>query len=240
MLPHNGSVSSTNHTGVMLKHNLPGPLQFCLLLVLVLLYLPGIVRADAPLATHQSEPVLISAQAANRWQQGAYEVWLLRGNCRIVQGSDAGVPRGRAVDRPRMRARAGSKVIAYSKAISQLTGSATRCACRPSRAKLARPLLHRPAGAGAGGGGGRQARRAAGHLPAGDGAAQPGRRRRAAADGRRAGAVRRAAQAAGRGPAAAARHAADPRLSPRRRARPGSSGSPIRAPTSGSRSSPRA
>jgi len=34
----------------------------------------------------RTEPVLISAQAANCWQQGPREVWLLRGNCRIVQG----------------------------------------------------------------------------------------------------------------------------------------------------------
>ena len=32
---------------------------------------------------------MVSAEAANRWQQGGYEVWLLRGNCRIVQGEDS-------------------------------------------------------------------------------------------------------------------------------------------------------
>ncbi len=37
------------------------------------------------------ETIAISAQAANRWQQGAYEVWLLRGDCRLVQGDDVAV-----------------------------------------------------------------------------------------------------------------------------------------------------
>ena len=35
----------------------------------------------------QSEPIWASADAANRWQQGSYEVWVLRGHCRIVQGT---------------------------------------------------------------------------------------------------------------------------------------------------------
>ena len=37
------------------------------------------------------DPIVISAQAANRWQEGAYEVWLLRGDCRLTQGGDAAV-----------------------------------------------------------------------------------------------------------------------------------------------------
>ena len=31
-------------------------------------------------------PITVRAEAANRWTQGSYEVWLLRGNCRISQG----------------------------------------------------------------------------------------------------------------------------------------------------------
>ena len=42
---------------------------------------------DLPDANH-SDPVVISAEAANRWQQGSYEVWLLKGSCRIGQGAD--------------------------------------------------------------------------------------------------------------------------------------------------------
>ena len=36
-----------------------------------------------------SDPVVAAAQMANRWTQGAYEVWLLRGGCRIDQGPDS-------------------------------------------------------------------------------------------------------------------------------------------------------
>ena len=42
---------------------------------------------DLPDANH-ADPILISAEAANRWQQGSYEVWLLKGSCRIAQGAD--------------------------------------------------------------------------------------------------------------------------------------------------------
>ncbi len=35
----------------------------------------------------RNAPIEISADAGNRWQQGAYEVWLLRGNCRIAQAT---------------------------------------------------------------------------------------------------------------------------------------------------------
>jgi hypothetical protein len=33
-----------------------------------------------------SAPVVVSAEAANRWKQGSYDVWWLRGNCRLQQG----------------------------------------------------------------------------------------------------------------------------------------------------------
>ncbi len=35
------------------------------------------------------QSVIVAAEAANRWRQGDYEVWVLRGNCRIVQGFTA-------------------------------------------------------------------------------------------------------------------------------------------------------
>ncbi len=46
-------------------------------------------RADVGVELPQPEdtaPIRISADAANQWQEGAYEVWLLRGNCRLEQG----------------------------------------------------------------------------------------------------------------------------------------------------------
>ena len=68
-----------------------------LLLAVVLVALPA---APAPAAidlTQFSGPqsVIVAAEAANRWQQGGYEVWVLRGNCRIIQGFTA-----RAATRP--------------------------------------------------------------------------------------------------------------------------------------------
>ncbi len=38
-------------------------------------------------APDRTEPIVIAAEAANRWQQGQYEVWLLRGKCQIGQGA---------------------------------------------------------------------------------------------------------------------------------------------------------
>jgi hypothetical protein len=48
----------------------------------------ALAQVELPEA-NPADPIVVSAQAANRWQQGAYEVWLLRGNCRIAQGRDA-------------------------------------------------------------------------------------------------------------------------------------------------------
>src|SRR5208337_3945813 len=41
--------------------------------------------------SNNTDLIALSAQAANRWQEGTYEVWLLRGNCRLVQGNDVAV-----------------------------------------------------------------------------------------------------------------------------------------------------
>ncbi len=43
-----------------------------------------------PEANH-TDPIAVSADAANRWTEGSYDVWWFRGNCRIQQGgADAG------------------------------------------------------------------------------------------------------------------------------------------------------
>ena len=62
----------------------------------------------------RTEPIAVSAEAANRWQQGSYEVWLLR-NCRIVQGADTAEAREAVlwIDRTEPTASEPSKVIAY-------------------------------------------------------------------------------------------------------------------------------
>jgi hypothetical protein len=36
----------------------------------------------------RSEPITVTAQAGTRWTQGAYEIWVLQGDCRLQQGSD--------------------------------------------------------------------------------------------------------------------------------------------------------
>lgn len=61
------------------------------------------------------ESVNISAEAANRWTQGAYEVWLLRGNCRIGQGTHFAGAREAVVwiERPDPSQGAPSKAIVY-------------------------------------------------------------------------------------------------------------------------------
>ncbi len=63
----------------------------------------------------RAEPIVIAAEAANRWTQGQYEVWLLRGQCRIGQG--AGLARSDEavlwIDRAEVTERRPSKIIAY-------------------------------------------------------------------------------------------------------------------------------
>ena len=71
----------------------------------------------------EAAPIRVAADEAQHWQQGVYDVWHLRGNCRVRQGDDRDPrPRGGAVDRPR-RSRtsriAPAKVIAYFEGGSQ-------------------------------------------------------------------------------------------------------------------------
>ncbi|HYW78911.1 MAG TPA: hypothetical protein VE890_05005, partial [Thermoguttaceae bacterium] len=63
----------------------------------------------------RAEPIEISAEAANRWQQGPYEVWLLRGNCRIQQGNSSARSAQAVlwIDHAAATSRQNSKVIAY-------------------------------------------------------------------------------------------------------------------------------
>ena len=62
-----------------------------------------------------AEPITIQAEAGNRWQQGQYEVWLLRGNCRITQGPSLAESQEAVVWILRSEVAAGQhgKVIAY-------------------------------------------------------------------------------------------------------------------------------
>jgi len=57
------------------------------LLIVKLSLLVSTVSAQIELpASDPHERIVITADSGNRWQQGAYEVWLLRGNCLISQG----------------------------------------------------------------------------------------------------------------------------------------------------------
>ena len=60
-------------------------------------------------------PVIISAELGSRWQQGSYEVWVLRGNCRIRQGTDTAASHEAVVwiDRTGTGDNGRGKVIAY-------------------------------------------------------------------------------------------------------------------------------
>jgi len=61
------------------------------------------------------EPIVIAAEAANHWQQGSYEVWVLRGNCRIYQGAGSARSQEAAlwIDHAPATERRPSKIIAY-------------------------------------------------------------------------------------------------------------------------------
>ena len=64
---------------------------------------------------NRSDPIGISAEAANKWQSGSYDVWLLRGNCRIQQGSADTRCREAVlwIDRADGDQKPESKIIAY-------------------------------------------------------------------------------------------------------------------------------
>jgi len=76
----------------------------------------GPARAEVELPEMDpASPVVITAQAANHWQQGEYEVWLLRGRCQIQQGR-ASAQSDEAVlwiDSASPLTRERNKVIAY-------------------------------------------------------------------------------------------------------------------------------
>jgi len=62
-----------------------------------------------------AEPIVVSAEVGSQWQQGAYEVWVLRGNCRIRQGTDTAASQEAVVwvDRTGTVERGRAKLIAY-------------------------------------------------------------------------------------------------------------------------------
>ncbi len=85
-------------------------------MVAAILLLPATLFAEVNVPEGNNiDPIVISAMAANRWQQGAYEVWLLRGNCRLAQGDDVAVCQEAVIwiDHAAAATRERSKIIAY-------------------------------------------------------------------------------------------------------------------------------
>jgi len=77
---------------------------------------PATAGADVKLPPlDPSAPVSVTADRANRWTQGVYEVWLLRGNCRIRQGTDSARSQEAVlwIERPSEKSGEPNKVIAY-------------------------------------------------------------------------------------------------------------------------------
>ena len=60
-------------------------------------------------------PVIVSAEFGSSWRQGVYEVWVLRGNCRIRQGTDTATSHEAVlwIDRTDTVEKGRGKVIAY-------------------------------------------------------------------------------------------------------------------------------
>jgi hypothetical protein len=79
-----------------------------------LVAIPAYAQVQLP-ELNPAEPIVISAQAGNQWQLGAYEVWVLQGDCLIQQGN--GYARSREavlwIDRADATDRRQHKVIAY-------------------------------------------------------------------------------------------------------------------------------
>jgi hypothetical protein len=65
--------------------------------------------------SNPGDPIFAAAQAANCWRQGAFEVWVLRGNCQIRQGADTARSDEAVlwIDHADPRTQQRSKVITY-------------------------------------------------------------------------------------------------------------------------------
>jgi hypothetical protein len=87
---------------------------FNLPFLLLIFAAPAAAQVNLP-PLNTAEPIRITAQAGNHWQAGAFDVWILRGNCVIQQGK-AFATSSEAVlwiDRAAATERRSSKVIAY-------------------------------------------------------------------------------------------------------------------------------
>jgi hypothetical protein len=82
----------------------------------LLLLVTATARADISLPDGNNiDPIVITAQAANRWQMDSYEVWIMRGDVRFAQGDDVANCREAVfwIDHAETASRRRTKVIAY-------------------------------------------------------------------------------------------------------------------------------
>jgi hypothetical protein len=92
-------------------------LQFSLTAILALSFC--VSSTAAPIDLPESQPaaasIAVSAESANRWKQGTYEIWMLRGNCRIVQGADVAQSKEAVlwIDHAPATQQRPTKIIAY-------------------------------------------------------------------------------------------------------------------------------
>jgi hypothetical protein len=114
-----GETARRGHSASCRSSRLLGPIRnsqflFVVCLLLTLSAVPATAQVQLP-ELNSTEPITISAEAGNQWQVGAYEVWVLRGNCLIQQGQ--GYARSREavlwIQRADAAARQPHKVIAY-------------------------------------------------------------------------------------------------------------------------------
>ena len=89
-------------------------LQFAIFLALLLLPATLFAQISIPEGS-DTDPIVIRAQAANQWQQDKHEVWLLRGDCRLMQGDDVAVCQEAVfwIEHAPAGSHERSKVIAY-------------------------------------------------------------------------------------------------------------------------------
>ena len=96
-------------------YNLQSLLFGCLVSIIVACF-AATAQGDVDLPEpNRSDPIAVSADAANRWTSGSYDVWLLKGNCRIQQGAaDARCSEALLwIERADGDGRPESKIIAY-------------------------------------------------------------------------------------------------------------------------------
>ena len=89
-------------------------MQSFLLLVFFAIATPAAAQVQLPQLS-AADPIEITAQTGNQWQLGAYEVWVLRGNCVIRQGKGSARSRDAVlwIDRASPTESRQNKVIVY-------------------------------------------------------------------------------------------------------------------------------